>query len=61
MPTESDVKAQPVRAMDVLILGPAMLLSTAYIKNPVLRAIIAVGGVGTIAYNAANYAKVKRR
>lgn len=61
MATESDVKAQPVRVMDVFILGPAMVLSSACITNPLLRAVILIGGMGTIAYNAVNYAKVRRR
>jgi hypothetical protein len=61
MTTQSDIKAQPVRIMDVFVLGPAMVLSTGYISDPVLRAVMMVGGIGTIAYNASNYFAIKRR
>lgn len=60
-PVYTEVKAQPVRVFDVLILGPVMVLAAAQVKNPLYRAVLALGGVGTIVYNAANYAKIRRR
>ncbi len=54
-------KAQIVRVMDVLFLGPIMIIASAVVKDPYMRATLAIGGVGTMAYNAANYAKVERR
>ena len=53
-------KTQMVRRLDMLILGPAMILGATQIENPVLRVIVAAGGAGTILYNAANYQAQKR-
>jgi hypothetical protein len=51
---------QAIRAFDVIILGPAMILAGRQIENPTLRAIVTVSGATTILYNAGNYASVER-
>ena len=54
-------KTQKVRGLDVVVLGPAMILGATQIENPVLKIIVGVGGVTTILYNLANYQAVKRK
>jgi hypothetical protein len=58
---DPEVKAQIVRVADVLLLGPIMIIASAMVKDPYVRATLAIGGVGTMAYNAANYATIERR
>lgn len=60
----NDVKAQPVRIADVLIVGPVMVAGgvTLVTKgNPVLGGFLALLGVATVGYNARNYALVERQ
>lgn len=52
---------QKVRAFDVVILGPAMILGARQIENPTLRTIVGVGGWTTIAFNLANYLSARRQ
>lgn len=60
--TRGDVKAQPIRVLDVFVIGPMMVAGGLAIKDaPVLRAGLIAAGIGTIAYNARNYAEVERR
>jgi len=55
------VKTQYVRLIDVFVLGPAMIAAAVALpQRPVLRAILAVSGVGTIWYNARNYVTVQQ-
>lgn len=52
---------QEVRILDVVVLGPAMILGATQIENPTLRAIVGVGGITTLFYNLGNYQAVQRR
>jgi len=54
-------KTQAVRGLDVMVLGPAMILGATQIENPALKIIVGVGGVATILYNLGNYQAVRRR
>jgi len=54
------VKAQPVRVLDVVVIGPAMILGGAKVGGP-LGAVLLLTGVGTIAHNARNFQTVARR
>lgn len=59
-----DVKAQPVRVADVLIVGPVMVAGGVTLVskgNPVLGGILALLGVATVGYNARNYVVVAER
>jgi len=60
---DRDVKAQPVRLLDVFVLGPLMLYGAHLVpkRHRLVRAGLAVTGIGTIVCNAANYAEVERR
>ncbi len=55
------MKAQPIRVIDVVLLGPLMIWGgmQATKKNPLLGAALAVGGLSTITYNAGNYLRLK--
>lgn len=55
-----DVKAQPVRVLDVVLIGPLMIWGGVRAGGP-LGALLGMFGVGTIAYNAINYLEVQRR
>jgi hypothetical protein len=52
---------QQIRALDVVVLGPAMMLGATQIENPTLRVIVGVGGITTFLYNLGNYQAVQRR
>ena len=54
-------KAQDVRLMDVFLLGPFMVLAgTAKRLPPWARLLMVAAGMGTILYNARNYARIRR-
>jgi hypothetical protein len=49
-------KSQAIRAVDVWLLGPLMILGTAHRKMPVwLKLVLGISGFLTMAYNAENY------
>jgi len=56
------VKAQWVRAVDVLALGPFMVWAGARPSSlpEWARAVLVLSGVGTVVYNGANFVKVRR-
>jgi len=54
-------KTQSIRGLDVMVLGPAMMLGATQIENPLLKIIVGVGGATTVLYNLANYQSVRRR
>lgn len=60
--TPSD-KAQPVRLLDVFVLGPAMALGGAQLlgRSRPLGTLLVTAGVLTVAYNGANYLRTRRR
>jgi hypothetical protein len=55
-------KAQYVRLIDIFVLGPVLLYTAAILprERPLLRAFLAVAGVGTVYYNARNYMNIQR-
>lgn len=60
----SDVKAQPIRLLDVLVIGPLIIAGGAVLAkraNVGLGTALIVTGFGTMAYNAVNFQKVERR
>jgi hypothetical protein len=56
------MKAQGIRLFDVIYLGPFMIYFGAAAKNMPLwaRGVMIISGVGTILYNARNYAEAER-
>ena len=57
-----DVKAQGIRILDVVFIGPLMIWGGVHAakthKAP--GAVLGLLGVATILYNASNYAKVEK-
>ena len=55
------VKAQGVRALDVLLIGPLMVWGGAKLTraHPFAGGLLALFGVATVAYNARNYYRVR--
>ena len=60
---QREVKSQPVSLLDVFVLGPLMIYGAHLVpkKHKVVRAGLAITGIGTIVYNAANYNEIERR
>ncbi len=56
-------KPQLVRLFDVFALGPVMILAGSRLPadQPVLKAVLVASGIGTIAYNGANYLRERDR
>ena len=54
------VKAQTVRVLDVVLIGPAMMVGGAKVGGP-LGAFLVLTGVTTVVYNARNYRRIARR
>lgn len=54
---------QPVRILDILVIGPLMLWGGLKLReeNPTAGSILALFGLTTIGYNAANYYIESRR
>ena len=61
MAENDDVKAQDVRVMDVIFLGPMMIIASTMVKDPYMKVTLAVGGLGTVVYNAVNHARIEAR
>ena len=57
------MKPQIVRIADVVAIGPLMVWGGMKLRAryPVAGPLLALLGVGTVLYNARNYAKVARR
>ena len=55
----SESAAQIIRALDVLVIGPAMLYVASEVKNPILGAVLCLSGAGSIYYNARNWLLVE--
>ncbi len=51
------MKAQGIRVLDVVLIGPAIIAGAALLpeKHTVLRSTLLVVGVGTIIYNGLNF------
>ena len=61
---ESDIKAQPIRVLDVVAIGPVMIAGGIILGrkgNPILGGVLGLFGATTIAYNARNYVIIERR
>lgn len=59
-----EVKAQPIRLLDVVFIGPLMVWGGYALDrggHPVAGSALALLGLGTVIYNARNYEIVKRR
>jgi len=59
---EPIVKSQPIRLLDIFIIGPLMVYGGTTLKstNSVAGWALTAFGLGTILYNANNYWKIKR-
>lgn len=58
------VKGQDVRLLDVLLLGPAMMIAGGFAARrgmPITGGITFIGGFATIVYNAINYGRIEER
>jgi hypothetical protein len=57
-----EVKSQPVRLVDVFVIGPMMIAGgRAWEKtNPWAGVVLSLLGVSTIVYNASNYWKIEK-
>lgn len=54
-------KAQGVRLFDVLLLGPVMIYAGTQLKrNKNLGLFLSLSGLGTIAFNGANYVRIEQ-
>ena len=49
------MKAQPVRLLDVFVLGPFMVWASTQLKSEPARVAMLAAGVGTMVYNWENY------
>jgi len=60
---DTEVKAQPVRVLDVFLIGPLMFWAGASLRksHPVRGYGLAALGVATVIYNARNYLEVEKR
>lgn len=61
--SEYPAKTQAIRIVDVLLVGPLMIWGGMALqkKHPIGGGALALFGVSTIGYNAANYARVERK
>ena len=59
MSTNQTVKAQWIRGADVVLIGPVMMAGGIKLGGAG-GALLALLGVGTVIFNAANYARVAR-
>ena len=61
---DPEVKAQPVRLLDVFVIGPVMIWGGYALDgrgNHLVGAVLALFGLTTIVYNARNYEIVQGR
>lgn len=61
---DPEVKSQPVRLLDVFVIGPMMIWGGYALHatgRPVAGPVLAFWGLSTIVYNARNYETVRRR
>jgi hypothetical protein len=58
---EPVVKSQPIRLLDMFIIGPLMIAGAVATRRsvPLVAYPLALFGVTTIVYNALNYTKVR--
>lgn len=59
---EDDIKSQPVRVLDVVLIGPMMIAGgRAWGRtNPWAGLVLSMLGVATVVYNAGNYLKIEK-
>jgi hypothetical protein len=61
---DPEVKSQPVRLLDVFVIGPLMIWGGVALNDsgrPYAGPILALWGLSTIIYNARNYEIVRQR
>lgn len=61
---DREVKAQPVRLLDVFLVGPLMVWGGYALDrqgHPVGGAALSILGIATVIYNARNYGIVRER
>ena len=60
----NDVKSQPIRILDVVLIGPLMATGGVALwrgERRLLGGLLVFFGVTTMAYNARNYVRVQKR
>lgn len=61
VPIVEEVKAQPIRLLDVFVFGPLMIyMGTAANPGSLARTAIIAVGVGSILYNLRNYRLIEK-
>ncbi len=59
---DADIKAQPMRLLDVGVFGPLTVLGALNKEPPDwMRLFLLFFGLGTIAYNAYNFLEIEKR
>ena len=62
VPLDEDIKAQPMRLLDVGVFGPLTVLGALNKEPPQwMRLFLLFFGLGTIAYNAYNFLEIEKR
>ncbi len=51
----SSQASQPIRLIDIFLMGPFIIWAGYTMKDPILRVVLIVMGIGTILFNAHNY------
>ena len=56
-------KAQLIRVLDVILIGPVMMRAAWELRasSPILSAVLGASGAATVIYNWANYVREDRR
>ena len=55
------MKAQPIRLIDVFLLGPFMIWTGLKSESRLTRAIMVASGIATIGYNGRNYLLIREK
>lgn len=56
-----DPKGQNVRLLDVFVIGPLMIWAGRRLKDEPGGSLLTLAGIGTIAFNYANYRRLKKQ
>lgn len=55
------MKAQPIRLLDVFVIGPLMIYAGTQSKPPWLQTALVAIGIGTMFYNGRNYLLIEQQ